>query len=386
MKLFLLIFLTIYGAAQAYFFLKVKAGTQCGIGAGVFLGLFLCAMTAAPAAVRMLEHKGLEALARATAYAGYFWMGFIFLFLSASLLIDLYHGVVSASGLIFRTDLSACRFSGPAAFLLPLAWGLGAGIYGFFEAGDIRVEQISIFSSRIPESVGRVSIAQISDVHLGLIVREKRLQKILRKVREANPDILVSTGDLVDGQIDGLARLAGPFREINPRFGKLAVTGNHELYAGLRHSLDFMSEAGFKVLRGEEVIIPGVIAITGVDDPVIRRSGGEAGAEGTGLTAGSRGNIYSVLLKHRPVVSRESSGRFDLQLSGHVHKGQIFPFNLLTWLFFPVKAGLNRLPGNILLYVNRGTGTWGPPIRFLAPPEVTVIELMHAPSGRNEKI
>jgi predicted MPP superfamily phosphohydrolase len=83
-----------------------------------------------------------------------------------------------------------------------------------------------------------------------------------------------------------------------------------------------------------------------------------------------------VLLKHRPAVANESQGLFDLQLSGHVHKGQIFPFNLITHLFYPVKTGLSRYPSNSLLYVSRGTGTWGPPIRFMAQPEVTIFELV----------
>jgi hypothetical protein len=83
------------------------------------------------------------------------------------------------------------------------------------------------------------------------------------------------------------------------------------------------------------------------------------------------------------VIEPASTGRFDLQLSGHVHKGQIFPFNLLTWLAFPVRAGMNQLADGSLLYVNRGTGTWGPPIRFLAPPELTVIDLI--PTEWHEK-
>ncbi len=94
---------------------------------------------------------------------------------------------------------------------------------------------------------------------------------------------------------------------------------------------------------------------------------------------------FNVLLKHRPVLGTESPGRFDLQLSGHVHKGQLFPFNFVTYLFYPVKAGLNLCRENTALYVSRGTGTWGPPIRFLAPPEVTVIEVTQGPGSAQVK-
>ncbi|HKZ17475.1 MAG TPA: hypothetical protein VJ161_08435 [Geobacteraceae bacterium] len=94
---------------------------------------------------------------------------------------------------------------------------------------------------------------------------------------------------------------------------------------------------------------------------------------------------FTLFLKHRPVVEKGSAGLFDLQLSGHIHKGQIFPFNLVTRLFYPVKTGFSHLQGNAALYVSRGTGTWGPPVRFLAPPEITVIDLVHGPGGKDSK-
>jgi predicted MPP superfamily phosphohydrolase len=95
-------------------------------------------------------------------------------------------------------------------------------------------------------------------------------------------------------------------------------------------------------------------------------------------------DTFTILLKHRPAVERESLGLFDLQLSGHVHKGQIWPFNLVTHLFYPVKAGYSRYSHDSSLYVSRGSGTWGPPIRFLAPPEVTVIELVPVTSNNTQ--
>jgi predicted MPP superfamily phosphohydrolase len=260
-------------------------------------------------------------------------------------------------------------------------WAVIAGIYGYFEARNIRTERITLASPKIPQSLGKLTIVQISDVHLGLIVRDVRLQTILDKVKEASPDIVVSTGDLVDGQIDGLSGLAELLREVRPLYGKFAVTGNHEMYAGFNHSLKFMHSAGFRVLRGEAVTLPGLITIAGVDDPALSRSSGSASEEEQRLLAAFPNEAFTVLLKHRPVIDKESLGRFDLQLSGHVHKGQLFPFNLVTYLFYPVKSGINNYPRNTALYVSRGTGTWGPPIRFLAPPEITIIELIHGTGG-----
>jgi hypothetical protein len=305
-------------------------------------------------------------------------MGFLFLFFSAALAVDFWHGLLHAGEFISRGDFSRQFLSPRAALVVPLIWGCGAALYGYFEAQDIRLERVVITSPKIPSSAGTLSLVQLSDVHLGLINRKERLEKMLDRVREARPDILVVTGDLVDGQINGLTGLAPLLNGIRPPLGKYAVTGNHELYAGLDHSLDFMRDAGFRVLRGEGVALAGApVAIAGVDDPVTYRVSGTAPEDEQRILSSLPGDRFTVLLKHRPAVDRRSAGLFDLQLSGHVHKGQIFPFNLVTWLFYPVKTGLSRTAGGGLLYVSRGTGTWGPPIRFLAPPEVAVFELRH---------
>jgi predicted MPP superfamily phosphohydrolase len=235
---------------------------------------------------------------------------------------------------------------------------------------------VSLKSSKVPAALSRLRIVQITDVHLGLLVRETRLGRILQTVRQANPDILVSTGDLVDGQIDNMASLASMFQEIRPKYGKFAVTGNHEYYAGIDRSLAFKRDAGFTVLRGSGAEIAGFIALAGVDDPAGRPYGDYAEISEEKLLRGYPRYHFTVLLKHRPVVDKEAIGLFDLQLSGHVHKGQIFPFVFAVRAFFPYVSGLYDFQQGSLLYVSRGSGTWGPPMRFLSPPEVTVIDVI----------
>jgi predicted MPP superfamily phosphohydrolase len=217
---------------------------------------------------------------------------------------------------------------------------------------------------------------QLSDVHVGQVVRESRVKNILKLVAAAAPDIIVSTGDLVDGHQRHLNNLDSFFAGIKPRFGKFAIVGNHEYYIGLDKSLQFMQRAGFRVLINECFEPAGILSITGVDDSRNNESRAINDKIEAELLLKSKDNKFRLLLKHRPVVAADSIGKFDLQLSGHVHKGQIFPFNLLTWLSFPVKSGLTELHKGIYLYVSRGTGVWGPPIRFLAPPEITVIDLL----------
>ena len=377
MSLFLLAFLSIYGSVHLYAFLKVRSALSFGTGTGIILGIFMVIMTCAPIIVRILERSGYEIPARTISYIGYTWMGVLFLFFSISLLMDLYRLCAYTAGLILPFDTG--RFIPPAraAFLITLISALCISLYGYFEALNIRAEKIVIRSSKIPESIGRLRIAQISDVHLGLIVRQQRLNRIIQVIREADPDILVSTGDLVDGQINELSSLARSLKEVNPRYGKYAVTGNHEFYAGLTQALEITRNAGFHVLRGESVKISDLISIAGVDDPTGKRFGLSKGASEEELLSGLDGDTFTLLLKHIPVVRNNTHATFDLQLSGHTHRGQIFPFRLIIGLFFSHVAGLYDLYDGAHLYVSGGTGTWGPPIRFLSPPEVTVIDIIH---------
>jgi hypothetical protein len=196
-------------------------------------------------------------------------------------------------------------------------------------------------------------------------------------VRQAEPDLLVSTGDLLDGQIDNMMSSADLLRDIRPKYGKIAVTGNHEFFAGIEKALEFHQQAGFLVLRGEALTLAGLINIAGMDDSTGERFGLYKNINEKAMLAKLPKETFTLLLKHRPVLDTESLGLFDLQLSGHTHRGQIYPFVLLTRLVFPYHSGYYDLPKDSRLYVNRGAGTWGPPIRFLSPPEVTVIDLIH---------
>jgi predicted MPP superfamily phosphohydrolase len=326
--------------------------------------------------VRILEDYGYERCGRITAYAGYTWMGFLFLFVCASLFLDGISLIAFLARTVTDKPLSMIALSSKPVFFASLIAAVLAAVYGSFEARQIRTEHVTIPTAKLTGTEGRVRIAQISDVHLGLIVREARLERILQKVKEASPDVFVSTGDLVDGQMDNLGQLAEMLREINPRFGKFAVTGNHEFYAGIQVALDFTKEAGFTLLRGQGMTISGIFNIAGVDDPAGR--GFDVVKEGPekSILSGLARDKFTLLLKHRPVVDEKALGLFDLQLSGHAHKGQIFPFTVAVRLFFPMIAGLYNLPSGSLLYVSRGSGTWGPPIRFLSPPEVTIIDIV----------
>ena len=377
MSLFLLTFFLIYGGVHLYLLAKIKGAFHPGTAANIVLIIVLVFMILAPIIVRMCERYGYDTLALIISYTGYLWMGVMFLFFVSSLVLDLYHLLIRAGALISHGDLSHLALSPLYAFLLPLIISAGINAYGYFEAKDIRIEKLTIASPKIPEAAGRIRIVQISDVHIGIIVRGERLKHIAEEVKKAQPDVLVSTGDLVDGQIDSLSEHTTFLRDIQPRYGKYAITGNHEFYAGLDEAIDFTQGAGFAVLREAGVNVAGVINIAGVDDPTADAFGIAKPISETELLRGLSRERFTLLLKHRPVIEKNSVGYFDLQLSGHTHNGQIFPFTFIVQRFYPLITGYFNMPDDAHLYVSRGTGTWGPPIRFLSAPEITVIDLIH---------
>jgi uncharacterized protein len=375
MRLFLAIYLSLYSLLHLYVFFRVKAALGFGLRPGLLVGLFFLLMIFAPVIVRLSENAGHEIFARCMAYTGYFWMAILFLFFSVSILIDIYRLVIWLLGMIQSRDISGLAITPMTAFIIPLTIALSVAVYGYFEALNIRTEHITVETTKLPANIERFRIAQISDVHIGLIVRGDRLERMLQKIREADPDILVSTGDLLDGQINGTSELAGLFSNVKTRSGKYAVTGNHEYIAGIKSAMEFTKNAGFKMLRGESINVDNIVTLVGVDDSGSSASGENIITYEKSLLSPLPRDRFTVLLKHRPLVQPQSVGLFDLQLSGHTHKGQLFPFSIITHFYYAHQAGLLNFDGGTL-YISRGTGTWGPPIRFLSPPEVTVIDIV----------
>ncbi|MFZ0614485.1 MAG: metallophosphoesterase [Desulfobacterales bacterium] len=376
--IFFLAFFGLYSLLHLYGFFKLKRALEPGPLPLTALTLFMIVMVLAPLLVSMLEKNSWPILARILAHAGYVWMGLLFLFVSCALVLDLYRILILITQSAAGSDLSRLMPSARLVFFAPLILALTIAIFGYFQALNIRTERITIPTAKIPPDIGRVRIVQISDVHLGLIVRQNRLARILKCVTAAGPDLLVSTGDLVDGQLNELSGLAEQLRRIPAPLGKYAITGNHEYYAGIGAALKFTREAGFTVLQGRALSVSPALNLAGVDDPAGYRFDAGARASEKSLLDDLSRSAFTILLKHRPLPEEAAIGLFDLQLSGHTHKGQIFPFTVLIDLMYPRSAGMLQLGNGSRLYVSRGSGTWGPPIRFLSPPEVTVIDLVSA--------
>jgi predicted MPP superfamily phosphohydrolase len=385
MYLFLITFITLYGGIHVYAFCRVRGTFSPGQSAKGFLTAWMLLMTLAPLLVRLSERAGMDNFAIFIAWPAYIWMGFIFIFVSVLFAVDLIRGAYRLAHHLFSTSTPAfltshitCEFA--------LFFAIAASGYAFYAARQIRSEQVIIKSSKLPPGIPKIRIVQISDLHVGMLFREGRLESVLKVLRSSKPDIIVSTGDLVDGKLnlenvvshkEGMAAM---FASLPAPGGKYAVTGNHEAYAGLEQALAFTTAAGFTLLRNQSAQLPSGIIISGVDDQTLLGGSVKAQNAEKGLFENVSLNTFNLLLKHRPEVQKSSDGRFDLQLSGHVHGGQIFPFNFLVKIKYPIQCGTTTTEAGSRIHVSRGTGTWGPPMRLFAPPEVTVIDIVSAPT------
>ncbi|MGD9041941.1 MAG: metallophosphoesterase [Desulfobacteraceae bacterium] len=372
--LFLTVFFTLYGLLHYYLYRKLTRALIVTWPYNALILVVFLLMLLAPVLVNILARQGSHLLATYLGYLGYTWMGTLFLFFSIHLLIDIYQGIVfllSKSSLQFATVLNP---GNKVSFFFAVLLSMGIIIYGSFEARDLKAETVSLKTSKLPPGVNTLRIVQISDIHFSVINGVSLARKIVERIDGLHPDLIVSTGDLTDRGLNEKERVEGLFRGLKAPYGKYAVTGNHEFYTGINEAIEFTEKAGFKMLRNEGIQVADLVNIAGVDDPAAKRFGMDTNVPESEILGRFSKDKLTILLKHRPMVGEESNGLFDLQLSGHLHNGQIFPFSLITSLLFPYHDGLFRLKGDSYLYVSRGTGTWGPPVRFLSRPEITVIE------------
>ncbi len=358
--------LLIYGGLHLYAFSRIWQVLPHSAGLAVTLTLAGLALTLSPFVLLFSGRRTGHGATAALSWPIYLWMGFIVLFCVAAFAFDLGKLLALIIGLNWP-------LSGPLGLLAIGLAALALSGYSLYDARQVRVEHISLSTPKLES--GQVTIAQLSDLHLGIMLNDAFLENVLAKVCTAQPDILVATGDILDGQGNNLDGLAQRLRACTAPMGKFAILGNHEYFLGLAESLRFLHEAGFQVLRGNAVTA-GSLVFVGVDDPSGRALGEETRLDADTALECVPGDAFVVLLKHQPVV--DMNARFDLQLSGHVHGGQLFPFHLLTQLVYKVRAGLTPLADGRYLYVSRGAGTWGPPMRLLAPPEITLITIKAA--------
>ncbi|MFD3539499.1 metallophosphoesterase, partial [Streptomyces sp. NPDC058662] len=261
------------------------------------------------------------------------------------------------------------RTVGGAAAAVAIAT-VGNGAHTVLRGPSVRRVRVPL--AKLPRAAHGFRIAVVSDVHLGPVLGRAHAQRIVETVNRTQPDLIAIVGDLVDGDVHDLGPAAEPLRHLSARHGTYFVTGNHEYFSGAEQWVDHVRELGLNPLENARRALPH-FDLAGVNDIA-----GEAEGSGPdfGAALGDRDRSRAaVLLAHQPVVIHDAVRHgVDLQLSGHTHGGQLWPGNYLAELANPTVAGLERY-GDTQLYVSRGAGAWGPPVRVGAPSDITVVEL-----------
>ena len=312
-------------------------------------------------------------------WVGYVWMGSMFL-----LLVLLWGGELARWSWVKYASIASVN-GGRREFLAQLLAG-GAGAFGLALSGwgvwsairPVEVKRVEVKLAKLPQALAGLRLVQLTDMHVGLTIGRDFVEDVVRKVNALEPDIVAITGDLIDGSVGDLGPAVAPLGSIRAALGTYFVTGNHEYYSGADSWLSFLQGLGIKALRNERVELEKngeTIHLAGVDDWTAHQFGNGHGSDMARAMRGRDADKPVVLLAHQPVHFDEAREHgVDLQISGHTHGGQIFPFGLLTRLAQPFVSGLHRR-GDSQIYVSSGTGYWGPPMRIAAPAEITLIEL-----------
>ncbi len=312
---------------------------------------------------------------------GWLGMGWFSSLLILTLLRDI--GVLAlqifAPQVVGLSAVMLWRDSALAVWLVSLA----VTLWGF--AGARRtaaVVEVSVPITDLPAALDGFRIVQISDIHVGPTIRGEYLQRIVAAVNALDADMVAITGDLVDGSVADLHADIAPLAQLRSRHGSFFVTGNHEYYSGASAWVAELRRLGVIVLMNQHrvlqhgtasAVVGGVTDYGAVRFDSAQRSDPRQAIAGAPAVAGVR-----ILLAHQPRSAHAAAkAGFDLQLSGHTHGGQFMPWNFFVRLQQPFVAGLDRL-GALLVYTSRGTGYWGPPKRFGAPSEITLLRLVPA--------
>lgn len=371
--------LTMVGGLHAYIGkrLIVDSGVPAGIAAvgWTMLALGFFALPAGFAAVRLITSSKAS---RVLGWIGFVWMGAFAMLLIAVAGTDVLRLIIGAA----MPGQNAALAVGQLQAAAVLALVIPALIIGYRTArGPARIERVKVPIANLPAALEGVRIAQISDIHIGPTLDRVFLERIAEQVNALNPDVIAVTGDLVDGSVAQLRSEMGALDKLRAPLGAYFVTGNHEYYSGGPQWEAEVARHGITVLHNAHVVVErngGKLVIAGVTD----YDGGQFGPEHASNPGAAFQNapegVPRVLLAHQPRSAKLASPhKVDLQLSGHTHGGQFFPWMFFVRLQQPTVSGLATIHG-VQVYTSRGTGYWGPPIRLGPSPEITELTLVRA--------
>lgn len=301
------------------------------------------------------------------------WLGFIIYLFFFCLIFDIL-------SLLFKLLFRRRLFNPKKIFFFSFILSLLFSIYSYTETLGLEVIKLEFRTDKLPPQVKKIKILHISDLHLGPLLGEEKIHLIKTVWEKETPDIIVNTGDLVDGNMRNRYHLAQMLSSLTAPLGKYAVLGNHEYYRGWKEASAFIEKAGFILLRNQAIKLNEGLIIIGLDDEDCKyaRACVPDFDIDRFLNNLNTKNSFILVLKHQPKIKREMIGKFDLMLSGHTHGGLYrYVGSFVVRLFYETNKGLKYLGNGSYLFVSKGVGTGGPPMRFLSPPDVAIIEIIN---------
>jgi predicted MPP superfamily phosphohydrolase len=382
--IFLTVVIAVLGGSHYYLWLRLVRDTQFPAPWRSIATWVLILLALSLPATFLLSRTLSPAAGKVVLFAPYVWMGalvFLMFFFALGDLLRL--------GIALTTKLAGWThpFAEPAKHVFVARAGAAAlggltivlaavGIWGALRAPVVRKVRVEL--SRLPAALDGTTIVQLTDLHIGPTLQREWLADVVRRTNELKPDVVVLTGDLVDGSVEQLRELVAPLKDLRARWGVYFVTGNHEYYSGVEQWMDELPRLGVRVLHNERASIGTSEAsfdLAGIDDA---SAAGMADGHGPDLRQALEGRDPAralVLLEHQPKFLDEASAAgVGLQLSGHTHGGQFWPWKMVVHLAIRYAAGLDR-HGGTAIYVSEGTGFWGPPLRLGTTPEISLITL-----------
>ncbi|NOZ74986.1 MAG: metallophosphoesterase [FCB group bacterium] len=399
--IFLIVVILVLALIHGYVGFRIIPSFQLSTTGNFWFWCLVVLLTFLPLIPALLRYKGFEnSWIDKVSWAGYFSLGFFslaFLLILGFDLLWIFKLGLERLGLVIpgltRPDhLSETVFNPQRRIFIrdTVTFGLlglsaGLSVWGLFEARrSASIFRISVPIENLPPGLEGLRIVQLSDIHVGPTIKRDYVQRIADQAMSLNPDILVMTGDLVDGSVKYLQNDIQPLKQLQAPMGKYFVTGNHEYYSGVSHWIPEVQALGFIPLINEHRIVTrgtACLTIAGITDFTARQMDPENKPNVKQALAGSPNNSIKLLLAHQPgSIDEAARNHVDLQLSGHTHGGQFIPFNWVVKQAHPYIAGLYTHHGT-WIYVNRGTGYWGPPLRLGVPSEITILTLINGTNG-----
>lgn len=379
MIVFLLIALGIYGLTNFYI---LRRGWQSLSGypflRTVFLVVFGCLILAYPLG-RLLGGTSRGVVSDILVRAGSFYMALMIYLFLLLVLVDFFR-LANAFWDFFPKGFAANPHkTGVIAFMTVLGIGLGVVAGGTMNALHPRLRTLEIVIDKPAGAALRnLEIGLASDIHLGTVMGSRRLERIVERLNAFDPDIVLLPGDIVDESVSRAEeeKMINSLRSIKAPLGVFSVLGNHEYYGGLKKNLEYLVRGGVRVLQDEAVLVGGAFVLVGRKDPTsLRFQESRLSIHEILEKAGLEPGLPTILLDHQPLRLQEAEeAGIDLELCGHTHAGQLFPFNLINKKVWELHWGYLK-KGRTQYYVSCGVGTWGPPVRTCSIPEIVRIKV-----------